>query len=86
MAEKPKPAQPNTTPACFIFGAGPFYGLDVPPAPGDLILAADGGYRHCCTVGLQPHLLLGDFDSLDVGRRGGGARCFPRKRTTPTPC
>ncbi len=66
MAETPEPAQPNTTPACFIFGAGPFYGLDVPPAPGDLILAADGGYRHCCTVGLQPHLLLGDFDSLDV--------------------
>ena len=66
MAETPEPAQPNTTPACFIFGAGPFYGLDAPPAPGDLILAADGGYRHCCTVGLQPHLLLGDFDSLDV--------------------
>ena len=53
MAETPEPAQPNTTPACFIFGAGPFYGLDVPPAPGDLILAADGGYRHCCTVGLR---------------------------------
>lgn len=66
MAETPEPAQPNTTPACFIFGAGPFYGLDAPPAPGDLILAADGGYHHCCTAGLQPHLLLGDFDSLDV--------------------
>lgn len=66
MAVKFKPAQPNTTPACFIFGAGPFYGLDAPPTPGDLILAADGGYRHCCTAGLRPHLLLGDFDSLDA--------------------
>ena len=51
--------------ACFIFGAGPFYGLVETPKPGDRILAADGGYRHCLAVGLQPDLLLGDFDSLD---------------------
>ena len=52
--------------ACFIFGAGPFYGLVETPKPGDRILAADGGYRHCLAVGLQPDLLLGDFDSLDA--------------------
>lgn len=52
-------------PACYIFGAGPFYGLDQTPAPDDLILAADGGYRHCLALGLRPHLLLGDFDSLE---------------------
>lgn len=51
--------------ACFIFGAGPFYGLVETPKPGDRVLAADGGYRHCLAVGLQPDLLLGDFDSLD---------------------
>ena len=51
--------------ACFIFGAGPFYGLVETPKPGDRILAADGGYRHCLADGLQPDLLLGDFDSLD---------------------
>ena len=51
--------------ACFIFGAGPFHGLVETPKPGDRILAADGGYRHCLAVGLQPDLLLGDFDSLD---------------------
>lgn len=51
-------------PACFIFGAGPFFGLPVSPAPEDLVLAADGGYRHCQATGITPNLLLGDFDSL----------------------
>lgn len=52
-------------PTCFIFGAGPFFGLPVSPAPGDLVLAADGGYRHCQASGIIPDLLLGDFDSLE---------------------
>lgn len=51
-------------PACFIIGAGPFFGLVTPPAPGDLILAADGGWQHCQAAGIRPDLLLGDFDSL----------------------
>lgn len=50
--------------SCFIFGAGPFYGLSVKPKPTDAIWAADGGYRHCLAAGLTPSLLLGDFDSL----------------------
>ena len=50
--------------ACFIIGAGPFYGLPVAPGPEDVVLAADGGYRHCQTAGITPDLLLGDFDSL----------------------
>ena len=52
--------------ACFIIGAGPFYGLPVAPAPGDYVIAADGGYLHCREAGLVPDLLLGDFDSLDA--------------------
>ena len=50
--------------ACFILGAGPFFGLPVPPGPEDYLIAADGGYRHCQAAGLVPDLLLGDFDSL----------------------
>lgn len=30
----------------------------------DLIIAADGGGRHCVTLGIEPHVLIGDFDSL----------------------
>ena len=50
--------------ACYIIGAGPFFGLPVSPEAGDYIIAADGGYRHCLEAGIAPHLLLGDFDSL----------------------
>ncbi len=50
--------------ACYIFGAGSFYGLPRPIEKNDLVLAADGGWRVCQSLGLTPDLLLGDFDSL----------------------
>lgn len=50
---------------CFIFAAGTFYGLREQPAPGDLVIAADAGYRSCREAGITPDLLLGDFDSMD---------------------
>lgn len=50
--------------ACLIFGAGSFYGLPRDVEAGDLVIAADGGWRVCQTLGITPDLLLGDFDSL----------------------
>lgn len=50
---------------CFIFAAGSFYGLRERPAPGDLVIAADAGYRACQREGIVPDLLLGDFDSME---------------------
>ena len=52
--------------ACFIFAAGDFYGLHTMPRQEDFIIAADGGWRWCEASGVTPHLLLGDFDSLDT--------------------
>lgn len=37
------------------------------PAPGDLVVAADGGAAHALALGWPVHVLVGDFDSLAPG-------------------
>lgn len=50
--------------SCVIFCAGGFEGLIEPLGEKDYILAADGGYTHVLNLGITPHGVLGDFDSL----------------------
>lgn len=50
---------------CFIFAAGDFYGLRLRPGAGDLVIAADAGYRLCQRLGIAAGLVLGDFDSME---------------------
>ena len=50
---------------CFVFCAADFHGLRELPRSGDLLIAADAGYRLCRNIGLVPHLIIGDFDSMD---------------------
>ena len=49
---------------CYVVGAGDFYPRGLLPGAGDLLIAADGGYAALAGVGMEPHLVLGDFDSL----------------------
>ena len=60
---------------CVIFCAGDCWETTVPVTGEDYIIAADGGLAHAEKLGLTPHLILGDFDSL--GYRPEGAWVFP---------
>lgn len=37
--------------ACYIFGAGSYYGLRSKPDMSDYVIAADGGWRWCRSAG-----------------------------------
>ena len=60
---------------CIIFCAADFDRLLEPVDSEDLVIAADGGFRHTESLGLKPQVVLGDFDSL--GYRPEGANVFP---------
>ena len=60
---------------CVIFCAGGFEKLALTIEEDDYILAADGGFSHLQKLGLNPHGILGDFDSL--GYVPESAQVFP---------
>jgi len=60
---------------CIIFCAAAFDALLEPVGPEDCVIAADGGLAHTQKLGLTPHVILGDFDSL--GYTPEGANVFP---------
>ena len=57
-------------PVCYIVGAGDCAELTIQKAPGDLVLAADGGLVYLDRAGITPDLVLGDFDSLEEEPHG----------------
>ncbi len=49
---------------CYIVGAGEPHG-SFTPEKDDLVIAADGGYLTLRALGIEPDILIGDFDSID---------------------
>ena len=50
----------------FIYAGGTVFTdrIDAAPAPADLTIAADAGWKTAQKLGVTPRLLVGDFDSL----------------------
>lgn len=63
-------------PICYIVGAGECEPLTFRPEPGDLVIAADGGLTYLRAAGLEPDVILGDFDSLGE-QPEGNVMTFP---------
>ncbi len=49
---------------CYIVGGGDFYADAFLPDENSLIIAADAGYKVLADIGVMPHIVVGDFDSL----------------------
>ncbi len=47
-----------------ILVANGWLNQSIPLQPGDLLIAADGGTRHCLKQGLHPAYVIGDLDSI----------------------
>ena len=68
------------TPVCWIVGAGDFDATRFAPAPGDFVIAADGGLKYLDALGVKPDLVLGDFDSLGRVPAGGNVMRYPPEK------
>ncbi len=55
---------------CYIVGAGECEALDIKKNINDLIIAADGGYRYLLEAGIEPDIIIGDFDSFGIVPEG----------------
>ena len=49
---------------CIVIGAGDLTVGTVPRNEEDLVIAVDGGLSYCSILGLEPDILIGDFDSV----------------------
>ncbi len=71
----------NSEAICHLVGAGDFEPSFFITGKEDFVIACDGGLRHLESVGVNPHLTVGDFDSL--GREapeGEGVVILPREK------
>ena len=59
----------NTERKCIVIGAGDLTVGSLEAQEGDLIIAVDGGLSYCSVLGVEPDILIGDFDSVSEKER-----------------
>ena len=70
---------------CVVVAAGNLFGRQIETKPGDLVIAADAGYRYCVEQGIKYDILVGDFDSAPRPDFHGETVALPvRKDVTDT--
>ena len=62
---------------CIIIGAGDLTVGEIGVGEDDLVIAVDGGLGYCDVLGVEPDLILGDFDSLGYRPKGDNIICHP---------
>lgn len=68
---------------CYVVGAGECRKIDFKPSKDDLVIAADGGLRYLNEFGINPDIIIGDFDSLGESPQGENVyRLKPEKDIT----
>ncbi len=70
--------------ACFIIGAGSFYGLPVSVQRTDMVIAADGSWHTCRENGITPTLLVATSTRWTPRRRLTTSSACRWRRMTPT--
>lgn len=49
---------------CIVIGAGDLTVGEITAAEDDFVIAVDGGLSYCGILGVEPDIIIGDFDSL----------------------
>ena len=70
----------ESQPIAYLIGAGDCTALHFQRLPGDLVIAADGGLDYLREVGIEPDVILGDFDSLKGARPEGNVLTYPSEK------
>lgn len=54
---------------CFVIGAGDLTMGELSVSENDFVIAVDGGLSYCSILNVEPHMIIGDFDSLSQGEK-----------------
>ncbi len=65
------------TKVCCIFGAGDFNGLNEAVPDNAFVVAADAGLEAARSCGIEPDLVIGDFDSLGYMPKAANVKKLP---------